>query len=296
MLSEAERVIAGYNIFLNQQLKEILSAFKKHNTEAMLLKGLALAESIYPHLGRRPMADIDLLIKPRSLILASKVLVELGYKLNLGNSGYSYTKNGVMLSCVDLHTDIACFPAEEVWAKARRVELNGFSALTLSLEDTLIFLCYHMAVCHAYPYRRWLEDIHLFVTHYKKEIIWQELIKRIKAYRLDMPCYWCLLKTKEIFKTPIPDNLFSSLKSSSLLKHKIFQWIFQSKKPIPYIDYLSSALIYSPRRLFSTIFPPLESLQLRYNMKPPALYFCYILRPISLLIKGAKGIWGLILR
>lgn len=296
MLKELFWLTAGYNLLICRQAGAILSALGKNDIPVIVLKGISLAESIYPHIGMRPMADIDLLIRERDLTLASQRLAELGYKLKPANSGRLYVKDGGIRICVDLHTKIPYLKEEEIWDTARPIKINGSNAATLSIEQNIIYLCYHLVGHHGYPHKRWLEDIHLFIIHYEKDIVWQELIKKIKAYWLDIPCYWCFLKAKEIFQTPIPDNVFSQLKSSNSLKYKIFKWVFQNKKPIPFIDYLFGMLIYPPRRLFSIIFPPLKFLQSRYNMKPPGVYFCYILRPFSLFIKVMKGIWGLILR
>ncbi len=296
MLKESFWLTTGYNLVICQQAGGILLALNRDGIPVIVLKGLSLAESIYPHIGMRPMADIDLLVRERDLALASRRLAESGYKLKPANSGRLYVKDGGIPICVDLHIEIPYLKEEEIWATARPIKINGGKAATLSIEQNIIYLCYHLVGRHGYPYKRWLEDIHLFITYYKKEIIWQELIKKIKAYQLDMPCYWCFLKAKEVFQTPIPDNVFSYLKPANSLKSKIFKRAFQNKRPIPFVGYLLGMSIHSPRHIFSIIFPSLKFLQLRYNMKPPGVYFCYILRPILLFIKAAKGIWGLILR
>ncbi|MBU1863232.1 MAG: nucleotidyltransferase family protein [Candidatus Omnitrophica bacterium] len=290
MLKETFWLTAGFNLLLSQETGEILSDFKKQNIPVMILKGLTLAEFVYPHIGKRPMADIDLLVKKKDSRVVCERLGALGYTLKPGISGLSYIKEGPIPVCVDLRTEISYLKEEEIWNTARLITINEEAAHVLSIEQNIIYLCYHVAIGHGYPHQRWLEDIHRFITHHRGEIDWQEVIRKIQAYGFGIPCYWVLRRVKEVFQTVLPEEVLSSLKPAHSLKAYIFKFIFQSKTPIPFIDYLLEMLFYPRQYIFSRVFPTKEFLQIRYNVNSPVVYVYYILRPMFLVINGIKGL------
>lgn len=62
-----------------QIISEVLSCFKKNNIELILLKGIALAYTIYAHPQFRPMRDIDVLVSESSLAAAKSALMDMGF-------------------------------------------------------------------------------------------------------------------------------------------------------------------------------------------------------------------------
>ncbi|MFQ5614286.1 MAG: nucleotidyltransferase family protein [Anaerolineae bacterium] len=61
------------------ELKEILALFREHRLPAMPLKGSILAATYYEDPGLRPMADLDLLVRPGDFERAAGLLAHLGY-------------------------------------------------------------------------------------------------------------------------------------------------------------------------------------------------------------------------
>ncbi|HEO63974.1 MAG TPA: hypothetical protein ENN78_01750 [Candidatus Omnitrophica bacterium] len=296
MLKEAQRLTAGHNLFLLRQTAEIISCFNKNRLEVIILKGLSLAETVYPDISRRRMADIDLLVKSKDISSARSCLTELGYELNPGNSALSYVKKGPVNACVDLHGGSLCLKEEDLWSSARTFEIAGERAKTLAVEHNIIYLCWHLAAGHGYPYKRWLEDIDRFITYHKDDIDWRSLAVKIKGLRLEIPCHLSLLKAKEVFKTRLPDEFMSLIRPKGSFKAAVFKSIFYSRSPIPWINYLSKALFCPWRELLYTVFPQKAFLKMRYNITSKGVWFYYILRPFSLFSRGIKGIYRLILR
>lgn len=62
-----------------QALAEILNAYRDAGLDALVLKGAALAHTVYPNLELRPMRDIDLLVRPEQALRAQAILSELGF-------------------------------------------------------------------------------------------------------------------------------------------------------------------------------------------------------------------------
>ncbi len=62
-------------------LREILQCFGQYGIDTLILKGGALAKVVYPDISLRPMADIDLWVRPPQAEQAYYLLDELGFEL-----------------------------------------------------------------------------------------------------------------------------------------------------------------------------------------------------------------------
>jgi len=67
------------NTVLLQELERILAAFEKAGIAVIVLKGAALAQTVYEDIGLRPMSDIDLLVRPEDVWRATHLLQRLEY-------------------------------------------------------------------------------------------------------------------------------------------------------------------------------------------------------------------------
>ena len=65
---------------MHAELKAILGLFDRHDIPLMPLKGSILSVEYYEKAAWRPMADVDLLIRPDDLTTAAKLLRQLGYE------------------------------------------------------------------------------------------------------------------------------------------------------------------------------------------------------------------------
>ena len=63
-----------------RQLQEILGAFNEENIDVLVIRGPALASTVYPDPATRPWTDIDLLVKPNQYLKSRRVLNQLGYR------------------------------------------------------------------------------------------------------------------------------------------------------------------------------------------------------------------------
>ncbi len=70
------------NTLLLRELARILEAFDAAGIETIVLKGAALAQTVYEDIGLRPMNDIDLLVRPEDVEKAVAIMRRLDYQLN----------------------------------------------------------------------------------------------------------------------------------------------------------------------------------------------------------------------
>jgi len=67
------------NAFNTEAMGEVLRLLNKENIKTVLLKGLALENTVYGNSGLRQMSDVDILINREECIRARKLLISIGY-------------------------------------------------------------------------------------------------------------------------------------------------------------------------------------------------------------------------
>jgi hypothetical protein len=67
------------NTLMYQELERILKALDEARIEAIVLKGAALAATVYEDIGLRPMGDLDLLVKREQIEASVNILESMGY-------------------------------------------------------------------------------------------------------------------------------------------------------------------------------------------------------------------------
>ena len=293
MLDDSVIQLSGRNILFQEELKYVLSVFAKHGIKVIVLKGAAFAESIYEHIGQRKMGDIDLLVKEKDKKKAGDVLIKEGYHL-LEKSQSFYIKEGKMGALIDLDHKMPYINDENaLWESAVPFNPLTANAFVLSIEENMIYLCYHMLIGHGRAEEKWIKDIDKFIRFYEKNINWDYFARRVKIYKLYIPCYFTLKRVKDHFGTPVPNDVLSRIKCRNTLKAKIFRLILKSKNPAAHITYFLYVLMH-PRLFFSWGFPSRKFMRTRYQVKPPFLYIYYLLRPLRLIIEGINALWRLI--
>ena len=95
-LAAAYTTTAIRNTALLHELEAALAALGRANVPGLLLKGAALAETVYGDPALRPMADCDLLVRPADLAAAQAALESLEPSLI---AGHTLTNDDVRLPC-----------------------------------------------------------------------------------------------------------------------------------------------------------------------------------------------------
>ena len=148
-------------------LLEMTAAMERGNLQFLLIKGAALAHTIYPDLYWRPYADLDVLIKPERFEAVAATLGTLGLKvaahMNLPQrlkyfNAVEFRHADNPFFQVDLHwndvsaswSDRSVLTGEQVWANKREFEIGGRHIYTLSVPHTFIHLCVHWGYHHQF--------------------------------------------------------------------------------------------------------------------------------------------------
>jgi len=164
-------------------LLELQRHFQKEAIDLVLLKGIGNAIDLYGDLGSRPMADLDILIKPAEVAATDQLLTRLGWSSDdppvAPRVRFQYASTyrhpgGAMVDvhwrpCEDFVSDIYD-PADLGELHAIVVQGQTFAVLnpTLNLLTTIL----HGVAWNHLPPVRWVCDARLILHKYQAQIDW----------------------------------------------------------------------------------------------------------------------------
>jgi hypothetical protein len=289
----------------------------------LVLKGIALAEHIYPHFAMRTTSDLDILIHKDDLLRADIVLTQAGYQVidstphqALRNPpGYlaslEYHKPGTPFAYVHLHWHLVntSTPAtafinkidmERVWEKSVVAKLAATEVRLLCPDHLLIYLCEHaLRVGHSFDRLILVCDIFYTVKTYEADFDWDRVATEAKALGLQNFTYLGLKIVRhyggQVF---LSNDIFKKLALPNLSwTERLFLTLQKNHcrlRGTSYLVYiaLSAGLINKVRLILRTFFPPRLLLIQRRRCKLPeqtnTLYTERISEIISYLLKSLK--------
>ena len=80
-LEQASRAGVAQELLSTHYLKQLIEVFAERDIPCLLLKGEALASSLYPDAGTRTRSDSDLFIRIRDISTARQAVLDLGYEI-----------------------------------------------------------------------------------------------------------------------------------------------------------------------------------------------------------------------
>jgi len=177
-------------------LRALLDALAGHGVVPLIVKGTALAYSLYEAPELRPRADTDLLLAAEELGRARAAFLELRYVEQLSSGDMSQTMFRRVDAAgadhvYDVHWAIANTPVfadvlgiDELRSRSVPLPRIGAHARTISDIDALLYACVHRIAHHHDDERLiWLADIHF-------------LIERMPDGELAR--FWALAKEREV--------------------------------------------------------------------------------------------------
>ena len=239
-LANAYRATLGRSVRCRRALTDIARAFADAGVPLVVLKGLVLAETVYPDPGCRVMSDLDLLVRPEDVDRAHDLLSGLGYspdaEADPAGHGESFVRQfeGERLylhpdhpHCpVELHWFLVNrewfrvttrLEGEALWERVRPLPLDGITAWQFSAEDTMLYLCFHLAVHHRYGLVRAFVDLDRLVRH-GPTLDWAAVVSRARDARLRNVVYFALRSSVALLDTPVPAETLQQLAPSATLR------------------------------------------------------------------------------
>jgi putative nucleotidyltransferase-like protein len=181
---------------LERHLVTLSAALEDAGVEMVLLKGSALAHTVYPDPSWRPFADLDFLVRGQDFQRACEVLADRGFNralpeprarfdVRFGKAAELTGPGGLM---VDLHRTLVVGPfglwidLDELFAGTAPFSLGG--RILRRLDDTSLFLhaCVHASLGWWPPRLMPVRDVAQVVSY--ANVDWDLVVERTRRWRL----------------------------------------------------------------------------------------------------------------
>ncbi|MCP3953381.1 MAG: nucleotidyltransferase family protein, partial [Desulfobacterales bacterium] len=270
----------------HHELEHIIELLNTAGLKFLLMKGGALAHTLYPQPHLRERCDTDLLFpdKPSS-DKAWEILKNEGYKRNNTLDGdfvgYQFSCSRELskglYSALDIHrklNDIGffanLFEFEELKEQSIPVPQLGPAARGLNHTYALLLACIHRIINIPLGIDEnrliWIYDMHLLCNSFA-DADWREFCTLARQKQLAGVCLDGLEKSERFFDTTIPvehhHNLVESARKERLSPHKV-----KSRRALYYLDFVSNkGFVNKSRQLREHLFPSVQYMMNKYNPK-----------------------------
>jgi len=212
LTSTARTLLAG------QQIQAVTRAMKEANVPIILLKGPALARTVYPDPSLRQSSDIDMIVQPHTIPAAEAVLEKLGYTCPAKifhiypyadhHEKFFPPKKGLRLQ---LHwataNEFGLFSddwLDRAFSRRITVTSGGVSFDTFCPADQLLYLVFHDAFQHRTIRLDWIGDIARVMQQIHSRAEWEELIRQAARNNVRIPLEHCLAAASFWSGAPLP--------------------------------------------------------------------------------------------
>ena len=221
---------AAANTLLLRELGTVLHALRSAGVPAIPLKGACLAEPVYRDIALRPMADLDLLVRPADMPGALHVLQGLGYA---SDQPFDPAAQPTDFQDMPMMSKAGCAPIElhwtlvtplcnarlgpdeldGIWSRAVHATIAGEPALTCAPEDLLLHLCMHASVHHRFYgiTLRHFVDIARVCRHHAASLDWTAFAERANRWGVSNGVRVALVLAAEWTEFAAPDEVYAAL-------------------------------------------------------------------------------------
>ena len=297
------------------ELGNVLRHLAAAGVTVMLLKGAALAETVYGNAALRPMIDLDLLLPAAEVGLAQTVLASSDYAMQISDPwpgfsqryrnslAYQRPSGGKHPFRVGLHwalLDIPHYeriPMADWFGRAQPVHIADAQALVPAAEDHLVYMCGHLALHHQYdPALFRYYDLAMLIHHTGDGLDWDGVVQRAVDWRLVIPLQRTLARLEELWPGTVPAGVAQEVAELQPTRAErcIHNWVVDRRRT-PTSDTLLS-LVTMPglarrvRFLLEVVFPGPAYMRQRYCRGCPALW------PLAYLQRAGLGLQYLLQR
>lgn len=216
------------------RLAEVVSALRGAGVDVIVLKGAALASTVWGNIALRPMADVDIMVPEERIRLAEETMLDLGYGIDeSAHPREWYLERSHQLAPFlkedprtefDIHRNIvdpnsrirAAIDVRDLWTRSVPADLQGIPARVLSPEDTVIHLCLHH--CMYLPF--WgkiknLMDLAKLLEGGGGAVDWDSVLRVSRDSRISRYLYHPLKVAEATFRIGLDGEVLRRLKKMS---------------------------------------------------------------------------------
>lgn len=244
-LRQAGRGQAMRTMLRYAEMTKIIGLFNGAEIPVVVLKGPALAETIYPDPALRVYGDIDVLIHESDLRQASDILRHRGYiedhedekphRLHPSHGIFQRKfLQPVSGHCIEVHCDhlqIGLEPVgmDEIWKDAQEHHFGRARARVLERHDLFVQLCVHL-MRHGFERLAWFKDLDLIIR--AGGLDWRLVyLKAATQGCLDSVSYTLYLLRK-VLGTPLPAYADSLVASQGFVSRAFHRAVWRPSKVV----------------------------------------------------------------
>ncbi|HET6929647.1 MAG TPA: nucleotidyltransferase family protein [Candidatus Acidoferrum sp.] len=214
-----------FTLSMTAELFRILDTFEQAGIKTILVKGPIVSLLAYGDPAVRSYVDLDLLVRDTSILPASRILAGLAFDADVPEAAilagkipgeYLFRRSGGQ-QLVELHTErtFRYYPRsmriEDLFARQRRISLEGREVSALSLEDEFVLNCIHGAK-HFWERLMWPADIAAIVARHT-EIVWERVVQAAKDVGAVRMVNVALLLAESLLGVPVPAEMAANAKA-----------------------------------------------------------------------------------
>jgi Uncharacterised nucleotidyltransferase len=224
-----------FSLSMTAELFRILDAFGQASIETLLVKGPIVSFLAYGDPAVRSYVDLDLLVRDAAILPACRILTALGFEADVPESAilagkipgeYLFKRAGAQ-QLVELHTEktFRYYPRpmriEDLYARKRRLPLEGRDVPALCLEDELVLNCIHGAK-HFWERLMWPADIAAIVARHP-EIAWERVRQAARDVGAERMLHVGLLLSESLLGVPVPAEMAASTNADGAARELVRQ-------------------------------------------------------------------------
>lgn len=216
-------------LYLQERFGETLRALVDAGIDVVLLKGAALAVSVYDGFTDRPMGDVDILVDPLSAQRAWEVAASLGWSWDRAmfpEGSYRehhhlppLTDSRRVGAKLELHTALSVFGHpfalgfDAVRNAARPVVVSGRSVHILDADHQIVHLSVHLAWSHLLSFGVWrtFRDIGAVVDG--DDLDWDGMAAAARRHGATSCCYWTLRLARDLCGVEVPESVLTAIEA-----------------------------------------------------------------------------------
>ncbi len=208
-----------FTLSMTAELFRILEEFAQTGIGTILVKGPLVSLLAYGDSSVRSYVDLDLLVRHEAILPASRIMTALGFEADVSEEAigagkipgeYLFKRPGTQ-QVVELHTEktFRYYPRAmrigDLYARQRRMLLDGREVPALSLEDELVLNCIHGAK-HFWERLMWPADVAGIVARHP-EISWERARRAASDVGAERMLSVGLLLAESLLGVPVPSAM-----------------------------------------------------------------------------------------
>jgi hypothetical protein len=216
------------NNLLFNETEPLVAELERQGIATMLIKGAALTLRYYGNLAVRPMADLDIVVRPADAHRAMAILAGQGWTRTATASDDDLRYRHAMLFThrqhggeVDLHWHILyeggnAAADEFFWSTAQPLTFCGVKTQQLDPTSMLLHTIIHGLRWNPEPPIRWIIDAMVILRQSEAAIDWQRLVAFAGKMRLCYRLWLGLAHLVARFDAPVPTWVLDRLAAAGI--------------------------------------------------------------------------------